>query len=134
MVEQILEYAGANAKRRDLEQERIELNALVKEVVEEHRPLLEDDGFDVEIDFESLSPEPIVVLGDRDSLIQAMSNLLTNAMKYSNGTRWIKVSTTKSDRFAMLSVEDRGIGISRTDQKKVFEPFFRASSVMDRTD
>jgi len=57
-----------------------------------------------------------------------INNLLSNAVKYSDKEPVIKIEGTARDRNICISVADNGIGISRTDQKHIFDKFYRASS------
>ena len=68
------------------------------------------------------------VTGDRDRLGQVLTNLLTNAIKYSVGTGTIDVFLASTDEVLTICVRDYGIGISREQQSKIFERFYRAQS------
>ena len=52
-------------------------------------------------------------------------------MKYSNGSKWIKISAYNGGPWVRIAVEDRGIGISNDELKLVFEPFYRGKEVVD---
>jgi len=69
------------------------------------------------------------VMVDERIIHRIMINLLSNAVKYSPADTQITVTLSTSDGNAVISVEDRGIGIAEDDQKHLFEPFFRASNV-----
>lgn len=128
MVEQILEFAGARSGKRKYDLREMDVSEMVERSLEECRPQLEESGFEVEKSIEKGLPP---VLGDEQALSQAVQNLISNAWKYSNGSRWIKVSVSNGGGKVRIAVEDRGAGISAKDQKQLFEPFFRARSVID---
>lgn len=65
------------------------------------------------------------VRGDRDRIAQVLINLLINAIKYSPNSNKIIVKTSVKDNKVVIGVKDFGIGISRLNQKRVFERFFR---------
>ena len=66
---------------------------------------------------------------DRDALSQALVNLLDNAVKYSNEKKEIEVAvSTRGSSEVRVSVRDRGIGIALSEQKKIFEKFYRVGS------
>lgn len=69
-----------------------------------------------------------VVTGDAEHLRNLVHNLLDNANKYSEGAPEITVRTSDNDNGFMLSVEDRGIGMSRAVQSRVFERFYRETT------
>jgi two-component system phosphate regulon sensor histidine kinase PhoR len=65
------------------------------------------------------------VLADELHLSNAIVNLLENALKYSKDEPVIELSTYNKDNTIIISVKDNGIGISKQDQKHVFEKFYR---------
>lgn len=72
------------------------------------------------------------VLGDRDQLIMAIHNLIENAINYSPENTKVSVTTTKGDGIIDISVTDQGIGISETEQDRIFERFYRVDPARSR--
>jgi len=70
--------------------------------------------------------EGVMVLGNAERLEQVLMNLINNAVKYSPKNKDITVCVEKNEMLAVVSVIDHGIGLSRVDQKQVFERFYRA--------
>jgi signal transduction histidine kinase len=66
------------------------------------------------------------IQADEDAVVEAMVNLLSNAMKYSPKKKKITVSTFRRNGFAAVRIEDKGIGIARRDLDNIFEPFYRS--------
>ena len=128
MVEQILEFAGANSGRRKYNLREADVAAVVREALDECMPLLTERQFEVETNISSDLPP---VVADRDALSGAVQNLLQNSAKYSNGNKWLRVSAENAGGRVHISVEDRGIGISRSDMRQIFQPFFRSKTVVD---
>jgi signal transduction histidine kinase len=62
---------------------------------------------------------------DEDAIIQAVTNLITNSIKYSGENKYVHVCTYTEQHAAVIQVKDRGIGISEQDLKNVFQPYFR---------
>ncbi|MFN6965143.1 MAG: sensor histidine kinase [Pyrinomonadaceae bacterium] len=128
MVEQILEFAGANSGRQKYNFRPVDIASLVARAVDDSRPLLESEGFAVETDIPPALPS---VSADEAALNRAIQNLIANSVKYANGQRWIRVSAANGGGTVKIVVEDRGIGISSADLKHVFEPFYRSRTVVD---
>jgi len=78
--------------------------------------------------------EPDVTLRcDWENLKIAMDNLIENAIRYSPAEFWIKVSLKKSGDRCVLFFKDRGVGIPKAYQKRVFKIFYRGGDEMTRT-
>jgi signal transduction histidine kinase len=74
-----------------------------------------------------VDPTLPAIAADRDAIIQALLNLMTNAMKYSGNERTIELRLGRDGEHALLQVTDYGIGIPAHEQPRVFEKFYRAN-------
>jgi len=74
------------------------------------------------------SDEPVVIQGDADALIEAVTNLLSNSMKYSGTGKKIFMRTRRSGERVFLDVEDQGLGIAPEEHARLFEPFYRSNT------
>ena len=86
---------------------------------------VESRGGKVKTNLKATNP---VVTTDATHTLNLMNNLLDNANKYSTGSPQIMVETTNSDRGVWISVSDKGIGMSKQVQQKIFEKFYRETS------
>lgn len=131
MVEQILEFAGANGKQRQLELRPITIKEVIDDALSACQPLLKEKNFTVEKHVESDLP---LIEGDSRSLSRAIQNLINNAIKYDNGERWIRISATenesKKNREVIICIADKGRGIEPDEIKNIFEPFYRGRDVV----
>jgi signal transduction histidine kinase len=83
----------------------------------------------VAVEFKSdLDPRLPIVTGDRDRLIQVLSNLVNNAVKYSPEGGTVTLATRVDGRYALVSVTDTGVGIPQDEIGHVFERFRRVHS------
>jgi signal transduction histidine kinase len=128
MVEQILEFAGANSGRKKYDLRETDVKNLIENALRECQPLLEEKDFSVEREIAENLPKVTV---DANALSQAIQNLIINSIKYGNGNKWLKVSAKDGDRHLKITVEDKGVGISKNEISKVFQPFYRSKSVVD---
>jgi two-component system sensor histidine kinase SenX3 len=124
-VEQVLRAGVARQKRRLEHRGPVDLGWLVQECVDTARTrhhLAEDAISIVETDLNT----PLVVNGDVDDLRTAVSNLLDNAVKYSNGPPQISVQTAgPTPDTAWVRVRDAGIGIPKAQLGRIFNRFYR---------
>ncbi len=99
---------------------------MVRGIEQTFRPHLEAGGFKFICD---LPDAPIPVRGDADALSQVIVNLLSNAEKYSNGGKEITLQLAQKQSplpHAEIKVLDRGAGMPRGSEEKIFEKFYRA--------
>ena len=76
--------------------------------------------------------ENIKINGDEDKIEQVISNIITNAIKYTNEEGQITIELLKEGDYAVISVEDNGIGIPAKDLSRVFERFYRVDKARSR--
>ena len=62
----------------------------------------------------------------------AISNLIDNGIKYTQSGGKIKINTDSDENFAFITIQDNGVGISRDEQNKIFERFYRIDKTRDR--
>ncbi|GAB4543253.1 MAG: hypothetical protein Tsb0014_36660 [Pleurocapsa sp.] len=74
----------------------------------------------------------IYVLGNESQLYRLVSNLIANAIQYTSAGGSVQVSLSQSERTAVMTIEDTGIGISPTEQSRIFERFYRVNSDRSR--
>lgn len=128
MIEQVLEFAGAQSGRQKLELQPASVSELIDNTLASAQPLLAEGGFEVE---KNVSPDLPQVMADAPALSRALRNLIDNAMKYSGENRWIgaqaRVTGAGANAEVEITISDRGIGIPASELKHVFEPFWRGS-------
>lgn len=104
--------------------ERFDLGLVVDDVAELYMPAAEEDGFDLTVETE----KGVIVMANRQLIGQAVANLIDNAIKYSrvstaNGA--IRVTAGRLGDAAIVSVADKGPGISQADRSRVLKRFVR---------
>jgi two-component system sensor histidine kinase BaeS len=76
-------------------------------------------------------PPTLTLSGDRARISAALSNLLTNALKYTPGGGKVRVSVERADGAVRLVVDDNGPGVPRELRERVFEKYFRVEQVRE---
>ena len=126
MVEQILQFASHQKGRRQYNLTPVRADEITEKALEKVRPMIEAAGFALE---KSIQQDPARVNVDAHALSQCIENLISNALKYSGGSRWLAVRTQRAQggkgSELLLTVEDRGMGIEPADLPHIFDPFYR---------
>jgi two-component system sensor histidine kinase SenX3 len=102
---------------------------VLHEAVERVRAVADARGIPIEI---SPVSADLVVLCDRSQLVSAVTNLLDNAVKYSDGEEPVELVATSDDGSASIAVTDHGIGIPKRDLERIFERFYRVDRARSR--
>ncbi|HWS90293.1 MAG TPA: HAMP domain-containing sensor histidine kinase [Pyrinomonadaceae bacterium] len=124
-VEQVLRAGRTAQKRRALNLSHVELSQLVRECLELAR-LRHGLDADAIRYVESPAAADAAVNGDSEELRAAVSNLLDNAVKYSDKNVEVEVEVAPVDeRLVAVRVKDKGIGIHRNQLKRIFKRFYR---------
>ena len=131
MVEQVLEFAGAQSGRMSYELRPTELSQVIEDAVTACHLQLAEGGFEIERKIAANLP---LLNADGAALGRAIQNLLCNAMKFSGASRWVglSVETAKAadGEEVRIAVSDRGLGIASSEMERIFEPFYRGKEVM----
>jgi two-component system sensor histidine kinase SenX3 len=128
MVEQILEFAGARSGKRKYDFRPAEISAIIDKALGECRPLIEQNSFTVDKHIQSGLP---AIAADETALSHAFQNLISNAIKYSDGDKYLKITAENGEGAIKIFFEDRGRGIAARDRQQIFEPFYRGRDVVE---
>ena len=102
--------------------ESLDPGVLLEDALNTFHSRLQEEGFEVSVDI----PAPLpLVYADRTAIVQALENVLDNAIRYSNGTRHLTISASASTTQVSLKVADKGRGIPPEEIPHVFEKFYR---------
>jgi signal transduction histidine kinase len=123
LVGNILDFSRSESGRKTYDFEPAHLADLVRAAIKTLDVQLRQHGFTVKLK-EPARPLPPVLV-DSAAITQALLNLLDNAVKYSGASREIEIWLGQESNFVTAAVRDHGIGLSRKDQQKVFEKFYR---------
>jgi two-component system phosphate regulon sensor histidine kinase PhoR len=121
LVNKLLTISKLENKKLILNKQDVNLEPVIEDIVEKAKAKT-DKNIDFIVDLLVRH-----VLADEQYLTEAISNLVDNAIKYSKENIEISITTQSSDKYVLLKVRDNGIGISREDQRIIFDKFGRAA-------
>jgi two-component system sensor histidine kinase SenX3 len=118
-----LEVAAAPAT------EQLPVATFVSEAVDRVEPAAEQRGIEFAVEE---APTRLTVIGERRQLVSAVTNLLDNAVKYSEPGSTVEVRARTDGTWVDVTVRDHGIGIPRRDLERIFERFYRVDRARSR--
>ena len=128
LINNILDFSKIESAEKNYHFCETDVVGLVEGTVAAFELPLREKG--VSISFSGPAERPPLLLIDKDAFAQALVNLLDNAVKYSNGNKLIEVSVTTRGGEVRIGVRDHGIGIAASEQKKIFEKFYRVGTAL----
>ena len=128
LIENLLNLARIEAGVVNVNKTARALNELLLEAYNLLAPAAEQKDIQFSTD---LSPLYLGVLADRDTLLQAAINLVSNAVKYTRPGGSVVIRSRLADQEVVFEVEDTGVGLSSADCQKVFEKFYRVAKDKD---
>jgi two-component system phosphate regulon sensor histidine kinase PhoR len=124
-VETILQIASLDKKEIEFRFENVSIHTIIERAIETIEIQVHQRNGKITLNLNADDPN---VLGDSEHLANLVNNLLDNAIKYSPELPFITIGTRNCEDGLIMSVEDKGIGMTKAVQSKIFERFYRQSS------
>lgn len=125
LIETLLQSAKMSGKKFTLNPKEIDLNSIVESCIHNFQLTIETRKGTIEAHLGTIDG---ILFADELHITNMLHNLIDNAIKYSEQTPHITITTRSEAGFAILEVADNGIGIAKEDQKHIFEKFYRVST------
>jgi two-component system phosphate regulon sensor histidine kinase PhoR len=125
LINNILDFSRIESAEKNYRFNECDPGAIVAETIAAFEVPLRERGFNIRID---VAPSLPHVGLDRESIAQALVNLIDNAVKYSGDRKEIEVRAFVDGDELRIAIQDHGIGIAASEQKKIFEKFYRVGS------
>ena len=124
LIENMLDFSKIEAGIKKYKFEDLSVEEIVNEVSGRFKEYMANKKMTFECEIPDSLP---AIHADREAISRALFNLLDNAVKYSGKNPVIHMRVFFKEEAVFLEVQDTGVGISKEDQKKVFEKFYRSS-------
>jgi signal transduction histidine kinase len=125
LINNILDFSRIEAGRRQYRFAETDVGEVINEVLQSYDYQMTSAGFEAQANIQPGLPPALI---DREALAQAVLNLLDNAVRYSAQVKRIEVSVCARGADIAIEVADRGIGIPKTEHRRIFEKFYRLST------
>jgi PAS domain S-box-containing protein len=129
LIDDLLDLSRISNGKIELRKERLDLAVAVRDAVETSRPLIEELGHELIVDWPS---RPIFVDGDRTRLAQVFANLLNNSAKYTDRGGHIRLTVERQGSDAVVRVKDDGMGIPGDVLPRVFDLYAQGARALNR--
>jgi len=129
LVDDMLALSKIQSGVLPLERTTFDLNEEIKNLVHSYSLLLEKEGYQIIFD----SPGPLKIKGDKAKLLQVVSNLLNNGVKYCGDDKTVIVKLRQNNGSLRCEVLDHGMGISKEEVDSIWDRYYKASTNHVRT-
>jgi len=123
LVNQLLDFNKTQQLEPQHNFAEYKIRDIITSVAERFNPTLQQKGADFQIDYPS---EDFFAIVDKEAITKIISNLMTNATKYTQNMVHLSCNVSDDHKTFTIEVEDNGVGISKSDQQKIFSPFYQA--------
>ena len=130
LIDNILDFAKIEEGRKKFDFQTVDIGLLLKEIVSVIQDQVRHKDFVIQVEMGKPLP---AIKADKESITQAITNLIDNAIKYSGDAKNIIVRAFVEDQYLIITVKDFGIGIRKEEIDKVFERFYRGGDELTRT-
>ncbi len=130
LVDDLLDVSRISRGKVEIRKDRFDLTSMTAEVVEDFRGEIGRHGLTLETGFPK---ESLWIDGDRVRLAEVLTNLIQNAIKFTDAGGTIRIALARDGDRSRLSVRDSGIGIDPAMLPRIFEPFAQADRSIART-
>ncbi|HYF20466.1 MAG TPA: GAF domain-containing sensor histidine kinase, partial [Ramlibacter sp.] len=130
LIDDLLDVSRITRGKLVLDLAPMDLRDAVRQSLELVQPLVAERRLELRIDMPV--GEPLPVKADRGRLVQAVTNLLTNAVRFTEAGGQVQVRAWHEDGAALVAVTDTGVGIAANLIERIFEPFVQAEQGMSR--
>ena len=128
LINNVLDYQKISSGKLEFDIRKNDINQVVQDVSNEMRLVATEKGLDLAVDIDESIPK---ISFDKDRIVQVLTNLVSNAIKYTEKGN-ITIRTKQKDDTVHIAVQDTGIGIKAEDIKKLFQVFEQLDSTRDK--
>ncbi|MBL7053331.1 MAG: HAMP domain-containing histidine kinase [Candidatus Portnoybacteria bacterium] len=127
LVNDLLDMARVEQGRMNLKPQKIFLDEIIQDLIEEYKPLAKASN--IKLILQKESDIPIIKI-DFQGIGIVVRNLIDNAIKYTRGGGVIRIVLSKNNNKIRCEIQDEGVGIPKKDHKNIFYRFFRSKNIM----
>ncbi len=127
LVNDLLDVSRIEMGKIILNPRQVNLYILIQKIIASFSPLATASNIEISLEADETLPNAFV---DPEKISLVIQNLIDNALKYTKGKGSIKISALADGRYVKVAVKDTGVGIPESQQKHIFQKFFRSDNIM----
>jgi two-component system phosphate regulon sensor histidine kinase PhoR len=125
LINNVLDYSRIERGVKEYSFSEVGIKGIAEKVLNSMMFQLKQHGFEIETD---LPDDELIVQADGDALQEALVNLIANSIKYSTTKKMLNLKVKNEGNSVHFAVSDKGIGIPKEEQQKIFDIFFRSEN------
>jgi two-component system phosphate regulon sensor histidine kinase PhoR len=129
LIKNVLDFSKIERGVKTYHFRKTDLVEVMHLVVRLMRYPLQQSGFKTEID---LPPTAIYIRADADALVEALTNIIANAIKFSPNEKYLAIRIEATDKHILVHLKDKGVGISEKERTSIFDTFYRSDTGKNR--
>jgi signal transduction histidine kinase/ActR/RegA family two-component response regulator len=131
LLDDLLDSARITRGELSLQMAPADLSSIISDALDVAKPLIERKGHELQV---KVPPHPVTVMVDGIRIAQVLSNLLTNAAKYTDSSGRVVLTAALNEAHLLISVKDSGVGIRPEAMPRLFSMFSQIKSTTDRSE
>ncbi|SCG82305.1 sensor histidine kinase [Proteiniborus sp. DW1] len=129
LINNLLDLSKMESGKNILNMEKFDINELIRRTIVNYSNKLEEKDINIEARF---AQDPTLVMADKDSISQVISNLVDNAIKFMNNGGNLFVKTEMKEDKVFISIKDTGIGIPENELNNIWQRFYKGDKSRSR--
>ena len=126
LIDNVLDYSKIERGVKKYNFKTVEINKVVEEILKLMEYQFKIKTFNV---VTNLDPSELFISADRDAIIEAIINIISNSIKFSEDNKSLVISTQKEKGLIIIKIADKGVGIPNGELEKIFEPFIKSEKI-----
>lgn len=129
LINNVLDFSKIEKGIKDYSFREVHFNEIIQNEIKLINYVIKMNGFNLKVEINQFND---LIYADDDAIIEALENIISNAIKFSTANKQIIISTYKENDFACVDIKDSGIGIDSSEVKKIFDPYFRSGNAISQ--
>ena len=125
LIDNVLDYSSIEKGIKKYNFKTVDVHQIIRDIIKLMEYQFKIQKFSVETSFYK---NDLFICADRDAVIEAIINLIANSIKFSAANKSLNITTDKNINSININISDKGIGISKEDIKKIFQPYYKSES------